>query len=107
MSSDILQEDVLLGDRRIWHRANVCLYLSGAEYIESGELGDYAAWFVLILVRSLQGLERMSTDFMKGRTAFHECLCVYGYGENGVELHCGSEDLQSHGMETRYLLCCA
>ena len=76
-----------------------------------GDFGEYATWFVLILVSSAflnisDCLYAYCSESIDCPT-IHECIYVYGHGKDDLELCGRCKDILSHGMEIRFPFRCS
>lgn len=84
----------------IWYQKPYCWVITGSGTVQTvtyifrvisilnpASFGDYAAWFVCILVCSREHRASGMTDDNIGCPPFHECICLYGYGTDGLELY--------------------
>lgn len=62
--------------------------------------GDYAVWFILILVRTTTVWEwTWKWLTVLDCPSIHKCVCIHGHGEDGLEFYILCQDLAHYGME--------
>jgi hypothetical protein len=69
------------------------------------DLGNYAAWFVLILVAPLWTNAFVYVSISQSNAAASLTFDADGAGENGVELHSASQSVRHHCLELHDDLC--